>query len=556
MDYEKLETQRFDLARTPELWQFDLLTPQQLWQFAKDRDITVFGADTVIGLWRMGMLRAELITATIKLDMPSMELVSEENDVFVYFDKRKVEQRVEGYGGSLSRIEHESESSIELLFHPFRVYVLYHFNRVFGSNIASIQYLLNPEGLINLTRQEIDVLNHWTASKEFAERFEHWNRTAELSIILEPTAYSAVFHAIRWKFPDTEDTIQTKLEAHRKTVRQFLLDVPAEEITSIRAEFCRNAELMDDNKLVHVLLRLMSPNRRLKLRSALGGCMQFLCMAEIIRRATEDALGQNLREEDELGFGQWIVGARKSLYGSERILDAPRETRREFMTSMGLDYGVKVRCYIEGDTELGALTSAVGEAGGTEFINLQGQVVERRGKGLRFVASLKNDMMSHVFSVVVLDHDRTDNIRALKKAASDGAFFGRFFISLPDFEFANFTVSELLEVFLDLAGQSHDEVPSKAELLPFVEKAESGKQFFDLLKQKGQQGIQKGETWGIALMNYALQHQELPRDHRKAGETRPILVVARLLVNARDAGYLRSLERLKIDPDTGELREI
>jgi hypothetical protein len=62
-------------------------------------------------------------------------------------------------------------------------------------------------------------------------------------------------------------------------------------------------------------------------------------------------------------------------------------------------------------------------------LNLRGQVVEKGGKGLNFAASLKNDMTSHVFSVVLLDEDRHDYVRALRKAARDGNFFGRFFMS-------------------------------------------------------------------------------------------------------------------------------
>jgi hypothetical protein len=141
----------------------------------------------------------------------------------------------------------------------------------------------------------------------------------------------------------------------------------------------------------------------------------------------------------------------------------------------------------------------------------------------------------------------------MKKAASDEAIFGRFFISTPDFEFANFTVSELLDVYLDQGYQDRDLAQSRTELLEFLAKAESGKQFFDLLKQKGLHGFQKSESWGVALMKYALEYQNLPNDHKKAGEIRPLLEIAQLLVTARGAGYLRSLQKFKIDPDTGEL---
>ncbi len=554
MNYEKLASQRYDLANAPEIWQFDLLTPAKLWQFAKDRGVQVFNADTVTKLWRVGLLRSDLITARSELQIPALELVSEENGLFTYCDKRQVEDRAQGYGGTLARRESES-NGLELLFHPFRLYVLYHIDRVFRSHTTSTQYLLDPEGLLRLAKRDIDSLNRWTSGKEFAERFEHWNRTAELAIVLEPITYTAVFHAMRWRFPDSQDSLQAKLQERREKIRQFLSEASRKQINEIRAELCWNADVLDENKLVHVLLRLMSRHERLNLRSALGGCMQFLCMAEIIRRAAEDALGQDLPEEDELGFGHWMVGARRSIYGSERVLDSSRETRREFLTSMGLDYGVKVRCYVEGDTELGALVSAVGEVGGTEFVNLRGQVVERRGKGLSFAASLKNDRKSHIFSVVVLDGDRDDYVRAVKKAATDETFFGRFFISTPDFEFANFTLTELINILLDFASREHDQVPARGEIMSLVAGAKSGKQFFDALKQTGLQELGKSEAWGVALMNYALQHHDLPQDHKKAGHNRPVIEVARLLVNARDVGYLQSLETYKVDPDTGEFRK-
>ena len=320
---EKQAAQRSELATSPELWQFDLLTPEKLYQFSNDRAVPVLNSDTIKDLWCTGLLRSDLVRSSKRLEIPSVEFISEGNGFYTYCDKRTVEHRAQGYGGSIGNKPAEFDS-VELLFHPFRLYVLYHVDRVFHSHSTSIQYFLNPEGMTTVLEHTIDFFNRWTAGKEFAERFEHWNRVAELA----------------------------------------------------------------------------------------------------------------------------------------RILDSTRETCRDFLTSMGLDYGVKVRCYVEGETELGALVSAVGEAGGTEFINLRGQVVEKRGKGLSFATSLKNELL---------------------------------------------------------------------------------------------QRVGKSETWGEALMKYALQHPEFPWGHKKSGEIRPAIEVARLLINARNAGYVRSIEKYKVDPATGEL---
>src|SRR5258708_16163924 len=105
MDYGKLLTQRRELANTPELWQFDLLSPQEFCQFAKDRGVPVFDAGTVINLWRLGLLRADLIRATRELKMPSLELVSADDGVFTYCDERQVAHRDAGYGGAFATTE-------------------------------------------------------------------------------------------------------------------------------------------------------------------------------------------------------------------------------------------------------------------------------------------------------------------------------------------------------------------------------------------------------------------------------------------------------------------
>jgi len=546
INYDKLSAQRSELAKSPELWQFDLLTPEKLYQYSKDRGVPVLNADTIKDLWCIGILRSDLIISSKRLEIPSVEFILEDNDGYTYSDKRTVEHRANGYGGSFGNRMSEYDS-VKLLFHPFRLYVLYHVNRVFGTlSPTSTQYLLNPEGILKVSKYKIDLLNRSTAEEKFAELFENWNRLAELAIVLEPTAYSAVFHVLRSRYPYTPETLDAKFQERRENIRSLFSDFSVDDINKIRSKFCQAAELLDNNKMVHVLLRLMSHHERLKLRSALGGSMQFLCMAEIIRRAAEDALGKNLPEEDELGFGQWMPGARKTIYGSERILDSSWETRRDFLTSMGLDYGVKVRCYVEGDTEYGAFASSVGDAGGTEFINLRGQVVEKKGKGLSFAASLKNDQKSHIFSVVVLDQDREDHIRALNKAKDNEIFFGESFISSPDFEFANFTVDEMIDVLLDLEERENIEIPSRDQIAPLVEQAQSGKQFFESLKKKGLfQKVGKSEAWGEALMKYALQHQEFPKEHKNAGNLRPLIEVARLLMKARVAGYVRSVTAYK-----------
>lgn len=553
MDLAQLDEHRSSLSKHHELWQFDLLKPQGLLQFARDRGVSLFNSETIEGLWRTGILRADLVVAQSGLEMPSLSLVSRKDGFAYYCDTRPVEHRPRGYGGALSTGAGD-QASLELYFHPFRLYVLYHVERVFQSNTTPTQFLLNPEGIVRLAQSDVEHLTRWTSEAKFAELFEKWNRISELAIVLEPVAYTDVFQTVRWGSRDSRESIERKRDAHRNQVKPFLLGAES-AIRDYRENLCINAETLDHNKLIHVLLRLVKASERLRLRSSLGAAVMLTSMAEVMRRAFEDAAGTHLPEEDQLGFGQWMDGARKRIYGSERILDASRDVRREFLTHIGLDAGVKVRVYVEGETEFGALVSAVGSGAGAEFINLRGQFIERRGRGLQFADSLKGDKSAGIFSVVLLDGDNYDNVRAVKKAARNGDFFGRFFIAVPDFELANFTIDELIHVTLKLAGSKSDVLPMREEIWAAVSAAKSGKEFVNAVRRAGVGNIEKGADWGEILMSHALSDRHLPPGHRSAGKSRPIVDAAVFIDRARDTQYAISYEAYVVDPETGELRD-
>lgn len=551
MDFAQLDEHRRALSKGHELWQFNLLKPQGLLQFVRDRGINLFNEETVKGLWHAGLLRADVVVSPAKLKMPSLTLAAEEHGTMYYCDERRVAHRPGGYGGILSQAQ-KSDLDVELYFHPFRLYVLYHVERVFQSRTTPTQFLLNPDGLVRLAQSDIEDLTRWTSGEKCAELFERWNRIAELAIVLEPVTYSYVFQSVRWGSRDSRESIEEKRNAHRQRVKSLLLNAE-ETIREYRQNLCINAETLDHNKLIHVLLRLVKASERLRLRSSLGAAIMLTSMAEVIRRAAEDATGTHLPEEDQLGFGQWMDGARKRIYGSERILDAPRKVRREFLTHIGLDAGVKVRVYVEGETELAALVSAVGSGAGAEFVNLRGQFIERRGRGLQFADSLKSDKDARIFSAVLLDGDNTDNVRAVKKAARDGDFFGRFFIATPDFELANFTSDELVDATLKLPGLEKDRLPARGEISVAANSARSGKEFIKAMRSVGLEHIDKGADWGEVLMSFALDNQVFPSGHRLAGKTRPIVDAAMFIDRARDVQYAISHDAYVVDPETGEL---
>ena len=125
---------------------------------------------------------------------------------------------------------------------------------------------------------------------------------------------------------------------------------------------------------------------------------------------------------------------RKTLLGTDRLLDSDARTRREFLTSIGVDYWIESTLLRRGRYRVWSVGLGRARLRGCQVVNLRGAVVERGGKGLSFVESLQSDISFNVFSIVVLDGDRVDNVRARKKAAADERFFGVFFICEPDFD--------------------------------------------------------------------------------------------------------------------------
>lgn len=546
-----LELLRLELARSSELWQMQLQSCNGLAAHASEYGLDGFNADSVRALWLLGLIRAELVTSATAIDNPPLTLVGDDADGFKYFDGRVPAPRAEGLGNSLVTSP-ELDRSTEVLFHPFRVLVLFHIDRIFRLSSSAAQYLYFPDGLRRIADQHVQSLDSWTRTDSPANRFDYWNRVAELAIVLEPGVFRQVFGFTRIPGREEEVKFVARLDEHQVKSRGLITELGQIELDKMREELCYEAHKMDGNDDLHVILRFMHGRERLRLKGRLGASMAFLGMSEIMRRAAEPILGP-LREEDELRPGQWMPGARQMLYGTERVADATDLQRRQYMAFKGLDHATKVRCYVEGETEFAALEHALAGLSGVELINLRGQVIERGGRGVAFVQSLERDLANHVFSVILLDSDRLDYIRAVRKAAEEDRFFGRFFLSSPDVEFGNFSRDELIEVLIRLIGTVEKTPVLRDQLEVAVATAESGKAFLSAVGRLGISHPGKGNHWGRELMRFAIEHNMIPPGHPHAGERRPILLAADLAIQGTRANFRFSFESYRIDPTTGEL---
>lgn len=541
------------LCGAAQLFQYDLLNPQRLAGYSRDLKVQIFNPETLTRLWQLGLIRADYIEAESPIIRPVLDLVRvDEDGTHIYFDKRKMRTRKSGYGSTLFK-RPRLRSDIRLHFHPFRYFVLHHIKRCFATNITSTQYLSNADIWEKMTGDERQYLDAWTSNKDFCDLFDKWNRYAELAIICEPATYAEVFGSFKSRLPELPDEARKNLINWRESLKGFFQTIDHDFVEEMRGNLCREAEIVDNNNIIHVLLRLIRPEERLRLKGALGGSMLFLTMAEMARRCAERFWSVQLPEEDEVGFTQWMPGARERIFGTERVTDVSGNETREFMKFLRVDYGIGVRCYVEGLTEEGAMSEAAGQVARLQTINLSGKFIERQGKGLNFAQSLQKDIESKTYSVVLLDGDNENIVRVIKKAANDGKFFGRFLISFPDFEFANFELRELCETIVLMAKDSRIAPPAMDELLSATAGATTAKEFFAAIGHHFDDlaHIRKGERWGKFLMKHALAIPTWKRNGEES-EERPIIGVVRFAIFASQSQYQDVRNKYRVDPNTGE----
>jgi hypothetical protein len=278
-------------------------------------------------------------------------------------------------------------------------------------------------------------------------------------------------------------------------------------------------------------------------------------MAEMLRRATEETFSLTLREEDELGFGLVPENLKKTLYGSNRLLDGDERAAEEFMRQYSLHYGLRLRCYVEGETESEALRYFLQTIGVrfVEVINLAGVVAQKRGKGIAFRENLRSDIDMHVFSLVLIDGDRGDDfVRAVKKAADDDEICGGFYISSTDFEFANFELAELEEILWMWVLEDKENPPTnkdRFQLHAAIENVKNAEELINKAKKSLPQlnKISKGEQWGRRLIDFIGEHPN------KGGKQRQIVEVIQTVLRAKGSHFLQTRRVWKVDKDTGQL---
>ena len=153
----------------------------------------------------------------------------------------------------------------------------------------------------------------------------------------------------------SHETLIEQLQKLETELDALFREVGDRVVESYRREICKQAERIDPNRNLHLIIRLMNTNARKSLSGSLSATMLFLSMAEILRRNLERAFGKTYPEEDECSLATVFTDTKIKLQGSSRVLDGNRTIANQFLRRFGLDYGIRANIYVEGSTEFAAL---------------------------------------------------------------------------------------------------------------------------------------------------------------------------------------------------------
>ena len=541
------------MAGRTAIWQMQPLDQEEFARFVSARGLGYSAGSDIQSLWQTGLLKADMVQSDSELEIPGLEPINGGHSAsFVYVDVREV-----SFPAGLSNIldrQPAAPTRVALFFHPFRYHVLYNIDLNLGPRFHRMQQLLYSEGYRALLEAWQSFFDRRTSQPDLPQAVRYWESVTELAVSAEPYFYERLFGVFPWRIEDGREKQREAIAAHWHDASAYYRAAGVERLERARQTLCVAAETLDPNKAVHTLLRLSATEQRIThVKGTLGASMLLLTMAEILRRGAEEVFGIELPEEDEKGFGITYSQAKEKLYGSKRILDGDQAVTARFLRSQGLASGIRVCWYVEGETEYHALETVLAGYPEVELINLRGRVVERGDRGVSFRDSLRNDLRAERFSFVLLDADRVDNIRAVRKAAEDDELCGAFHISQPDFEFGDFTLAELGGILWSIAEEMGAAAADQNRLEERSRACRTGKSLLAVAREAVAELAQvgKGEEWGRRLMLYALEHPEWTARESAQPTLRPVLSALQLVLDATSANYKLSRESTRVDPNSG-----
>jgi hypothetical protein len=431
------------------------------------------------------------------------------------------------------------------LFHPFRIYPLHRILEACRLNISPSSSLDRQ----SLPSFVVQVTEHFMPSVEqIGIEAKGWNRAADLAILMDPLYWPVVTGRNTHPAHIDDGDYQARLHRYREKTAELVRKLDLEEWRKLHEELRMRAAIIDDNGPLYLLLRLSKWERREKLKGSIAGALWIRHVAETLRRAFEGITKERWPEEDE-AFGIWSPGGRTVSYGSERPLDDSLGSCPRLSFHFGLFTGSVVRWYVEGDTEYHAIRSVLSEPSkaGIELVNLRGNIANARDNiALKLSDGLAEDCALRRFSMISFDTDVAANLKAIRRHVKQGHIVGYIAAHRPDFEFANFTLDELIEIStgIEIAHGFSGGAIREGDWTGVTCAHAFERRFLELAKSRA--GSLKGADWGRALGAYAIQHPRRADD----GSERLYWREIRAALQGRIAHYDYQKEHFRFDPDT------
>lgn len=536
--------------------QLRLLKIDEFARFSRNNQTSTFDKDHIAKLWQIGYIQADIVRTSTPITIDGLVCRHSAETLFLYTDERTIQSLPEDFWTVLGKLRAPSEE-VTLLFHPFRCYVLNYIKQIVTLTVPESRFIEDAdktEEIEALVSKKRKWLNNWLISPETIRLFKYWNDLISLCVISEPSAHRAIYHRVgQHNSFESHEAILEKLHNLQPEVNSLFQIIGEEAIESYRQEICEQAERIDPNKNLHLIIRLMNANKRERLEGSISAAMLFLSMAETLRWNLERTFNKEYPEEDELGFGEVFPDAKIEFQGSTRVLDGNRIAANQFLRRFGLDYGIRANIYVEGDTEFEILSQEFSGNSSILVINLKGAFVEKHGKGVYFRESLRNDIKAKTFSLIVLDSDVSDNYRAVKQAALNDEICGKFFVSTPDFEIKNFSLAELSEVIWQIAQDNDIQDVTLNDIQQATKNVKSGKGLFKAVRAISLDllNVAKGKMWGQYLLQHARNHP-LGKEFGDKND-RLISQIIRLGHRCCSFSYETTRQGFRVDPETGDL---
>lgn len=491
----------------------------------------------IIELWRRGYLRSDGIypkTHNGKLTLPEY-----------------ARTQIGKYRPTLDR-----DYNNNLLFHPYRLWVVYNLIEIFSSNHSSITYLY-PKSTKTAIDFHLSFLGKLRNRSAFKRSLHKLNEAVDLAIILEPKHLCKICYVGN----DVNSVKQCLTDFQQAEYAQFtdryLSSLSAGHLHEIHMSLRLEAARIDDNDELYLLIRSMPIDKRNSILGRIGLSERIRRIAELVRHEAYERYNLEFASED-VAFGSWVPGAREWLYGNADPTKNIRETQRRLVRKYFPQSQIRARLYVEGDTELGFFESLFTkqEFDHIEIINLRGDVrIQRKAQSTgsqnlidRLDEQIKLDRNSRRFSIVCVDKDRIDVTRKVNQMIRNNDITGYVHFSEPDFEYGNFSIDEITSmVFRSLEQQS---VPYDASgIRRVVQTSKSGRELNSRLSSCLQINSLKGRVAGRFLFESMFESGRFSKDIGKDRLMKLLLVLA----NVRQASFEDHRDRFRIDSESLEL---